>query len=224
MPPRKGYKKRKGRKTQRSRKMTLYRNPNSGAHIHVMLRSTGTQTLTGTTTVANSTFTLDSFQIYSNFTQLYEQYRIKYIKQVIYPCNQLSQAPHDIAGDATMGDGTVTSVVEIPLICWKVDRDDVTGFSNLDDVLKNPKAKVRRGDKVVKIGFKPNLLTNVYGSVADNNSIVYDRWLETEDSSDTGYYGLCKLFHAPGASSTYPLKFRIITTAYCEFKAFRSDE
>lgn len=214
--------KRRPRRRRRRKKM------DTGNFIRVPLRKTGVQTLTGTSTAANSSFKLNEFSSYSKFTAIYEQFRIVKIIQKIYPMFSKGAPPvlGTIEGDGTMGDGTVVSITQLTdcLIGWKIDRDDITGFDNIADVIKNPKARVRDGFKSTRITFKPNTLTNLFGAVADNHSLVFDRWIETEDSSDVNYYGLCKLFHADGASGTYPVKYRLVTTAVVEFKNYRTDE
>lgn len=210
------------RRRRRRRKKQRVRRPISSGFLTVNLRKTGTATLTGTNTAANDTFLLNSFNQYSKFTAVFEQYRIVKVIQTIYPMINTYIAP--LLDNETADPHEMTTVSWIPLVAWKIDRDDVTTFSSLDDALSNPKTKVRRLDKKVVIKFKPNLLGNTYGSVSDNNTIIYDRWSDTEDSSDAPYYGLSKFYHAQNASATYPVPFRIITSVIVQFKSYRTDE
>lgn len=219
MPAKRKY--RRKRRARRKRKIPRPIGSKNG-FIQVRLRSTGTATLNGTNTAANQTFTLNGFNAYDKFTAIYEQYRIVHIKQTIYPMVKTFIAP--MLDDASSDPHDVSTVPWIPILCYKIDRDDVTGFSSIDDALMNPRTIVKRMDKTCVIKFKPNLLGNTYGSVADNNTVIYDRWCDSEDSSDAPYYGLCKFYHAQNASSTYPLPFRIITECVVQFKGYKTDE
>lgn len=218
MPRKKSYRRRR----RRRRKQRIRRPLKNKGFLTVKLRKTGTATLTGTNTAANNTFSLNETNQYSKFTAVFEQYRIIKIIQTIYPMINTYLAP--LLDNETADPHEVTTVPWIPILAWKIDRDDVTGFSSLDDALANPNTVVRRMDRVVKIKFKPNLLGNTYGSLSDNNTIIYDRWNDCEDSSDAPYYGLCKFYHAMNASATYPLPFRIVTSYIVQFKGYRTDE
>lgn len=223
----------KGRKYNKKprkykRKFRRFRKVPSGRLIEVKLRKTGTMALSSTTTASNSSFKLNEFNAYDRWTNIYEQYRIVKITQKIYPmfAKGLSPILSTINVSDSGGDGSAVMLSQLVdcLLGWKIDRDDLTGFTSISDVLSNPSARVRSGFKNTTLSFKPNTLTNMYGPVADNHAIMYDNWIDTEDSSDIDYYGLCKLFHADGTSATYPIKYRIITEALVQFRNYRTDE
>lgn len=239
------YKKIRKNNKKYQKKYMRYRPLNFTTSMRVKLRKTGTATTTAISLASTETFKLDDFNIYNKFTAIYEQYRITGLKQTIYPTCQIGRPAMNTVGtpafsgtQTKQGDGSETSVIagstvvdnaEVLIIMEmllgvKIDRDDVTALSNLDDCLKNPSIKIfniGRG-KPVTIRWKPNVLIQTTNT--GNKSVVYDRWLDTENSADETYYGLNKLYHVNGASSSYPVTFRIITEAVVEFKRFRTDE
>lgn len=197
---------------------------NSKNTITVSLRKTGTITQDDVFQTTGVVFKLNEFNSYSKFTDIFEQYRIVKIIQKIYPTADSFVAPLKVAITGADDDEHITQV-QTPLLCYKIDRDDVTTATNLDDCLKNPAYKVRSLKKPVKIQFKPNSLNNIYqGAVTNNYSISFNDWLNTENSSDNEYYGLVRCIHCTGCSSTYPMTYRLITTAVVEFKGLRLDE
>ncbi len=224
MPYKRRYKKKVYRK-RNNKKMVRYKRPSSlTTFMRVELRKTGTVNCDSISTPNNQTYQLNDFQAKSKFTALWEQYRVILIKQIIYPTVQLSGAPMSIVGsiDSQVVDlDTVPQVLE-SLIGVKIDRDDISGMTDLNDCLKNPKVKIHNGSRIVNIKFKPNIL--IATTNTGNQSVVYDRWLDTANSSDEPYYGLNKLFHVNGATADFPVTFRVVTSAIVEFKRFRTDE
>ena len=221
----KTFKRSKRGKGRYSKKFTR-NNKRLTSTLRVKLRKTGTQPCTATSTPNSQTFKLNEFASYQKFTDMYEQYRITEIKQTIYPTIQIGQAPSQTVGtiDVDVVDLDNIGVIYEMLLGAKIDRDDISPLSNLEDCLKNPSIKIYnlgRG-KPITIRWKPNIVTST--STEDNKVVVYDRWLDTEDSSDELYMGLCKLYHVNGASASYPVNYRILTTITCEFKRFRLDE
>lgn len=222
MPKGKGYKSKR-----RYRKRRFKKNPKKEtSFMRVKLRKTGTQECTATSTPNSQTFKLDDFGSVTKFTDMFEQYRIIEIKQTIYPTSTLTRNPYTIVGAIGTDAVDVDEVAQIleMLVGVKVDRDDVNNLTNLDDCLKNPNIKIYnlgRG-KPVTVKFKPNILVPVTNS--GNQSMQYDNWLDCDASSDEKYYGLNKLYHINGASSAFPVTFRILTTITVEFKRFRLDE
>lgn len=213
---------RKSRSKRRFGRRNVYLNNRNS--VTVSLRKTGTITQDTTFQTTGVVFKLNEFNSYASFTAIFEQYRIKTIIQKIYPTADSFIAPLKVSITGEDDDEHITQV-QTPLLCYKIDRDDVTTASNLDDCLKNPAYKIRSLKKPCKIMFKPNSLNNIYqGAVTNNYSISYGDWLNTENSSDNEYYGLVRCIHCQGCSSTYPMTYRLITTAVVEFKGLRLDE
>lgn len=229
-------------RAKKSRMVRYSRTALTGAFMRVSLRKTGTATTTSISLASTETFKLDDFNVYAKFTAIYEQFRIIKIKQTIYPTVQLGMPAITTVGtDAgtltNQGSGGLTTattsnivdrdqvnVIMEMLLGVKIDRDDVQPLSNLSDCLNNPQIKILnlgRG-KPVRIKWKPNILIQTTNT--GNKAVEYNKWLDTEDSADETYYGLNKLYHVNGASSDFPITFRIITEAIVEFKRFRTDE
>ena len=192
--------------------------------ITVSLRKTGMITQDTTFQTNGIVFKLNEFNSYSKFTDMFEQFRIVKIIQKIYPTADSFIAPTKIAISLGDDEEQITQV-QTPLLLYKIDRDDVETASNIDDCLKNPSYRVKSLKKPCKIVFKPNSLNNIYqGAVTNNYSISYNDWLNAENSADNEYYGLVRCIHCQGCSATYPLTYRVITTAVVQFKGLRLDE
>lgn len=197
---------------------------NSSSTITVPLRMTGYINQTTQFYTTGKVFKLNEFNSYSKFTAIFEQFRIKKIIQKIYPTADSFIAPLKVAITGADDDEHITQTYT-PLLLYKIDRDDVEEPTDIDDCLKNPSYKVRNLKKPVKVQFVPNVLNNIYqGAVTNNYEIKYGTWLNTENSSDNEWYGLVKAIHCQNCSSTYPMTYRIITTALVEFKGLRLDE
>lgn len=192
--------------------------------ITVNLRMTGAVNMDSQFQTVGKVFKLNEFNSYSKFTAIFEQFRIVKIIQKIYPTADSFIAPLKVAITGADDDEHITQTYT-PLLLYKIDRDDVETPTDLDDCLKNPSFKVKNLKRPQSIVFNPNVLNNIYqGAVTNNYEIKYGAWLNTENSSDNEYYGLVRCIHAQGCSSTYPLTFRIITTAVVQFKGLRLDE
>lgn len=220
----------KSRSVSRRRgKMMLYRRPksvylNSRNNVTVSLRKTGYINQTTVFQTTGIVFKLNEFNSYSKFNQIFEQFRILKIIQKIYPTADSFLAPTKIAIDGGTDEEQYAQTYT-PLLLYKIDRDDVQEPTDIDDCLKNPAFKVRNLKRPQTIVFKPNVLNNIYqGAVTNNYEIKFGAWLNTENSSDCEHYGLVRAFHAQNCSGTYPLTYRIITTAVVQFKGLRLDE
>lgn len=221
-----GYKSRRGKKYRKGPKVRRRRNIylNSSSSITVPLRMTGYVNMDSQFQTVGKVFKLNEFNSYSKFTAIFEQFRIKKIIQKIYPTADSFVAPLKVAITGADDDEHITQVYT-PLLLYKIDRDDVEEPSDIDDCLKNPSFKVKSLKKPCTIEFTPNVLNNIYqGAVTNNYEIKYGAWLNSENSADCENYGLVRCIHCQNCSSTYPMTFRIITTAIVEFKGLRLDE
>lgn len=221
-----GWRQRRGHvpmyKRRQFRRKNLYLN--NSVSISVGLRETGIIQMDNSFQTSGITFKLNDFNAYGKFTALFEMFRIKKIIQRIYPTADSFIAPLKVSIAGQDDDEHITQV-GCPLLLHKRDVDDVETATNIDDCLKNPAYKVQSLKKPCKIEFTPNTLIKVYeGTVTNNYKISYGDWLNCENSSDNEYYGLVRCIHCQGCSSTYPMTFRVITTAVVEFKGLRLDE
>lgn len=220
--PRKNGKSRSRRRYRRKKndKFSVPR-PLQNGYCKVALKKHVTHTCDQDFESTASSLSLNTFSGYAAFTAMYEQYRIIGIKQTIVPMTQPGLSPMLSTGDNNQ---TITNAVYKPELIFHVDRDDLTLYSSFNNAMTNPKAKVRWLDRKVVIKFIPNILGNTFGALADNNMVIYDKWLDTEDSSDSVYYGLVKGYHCIGATSTKPFVVRVVTEAIVEFKGYNINE
>lgn len=206
---RKYSKKRSNRSRSRRRsKMVRYKRPSNPLRgVQVNLRHLGLINLTADFTASNQTFKLQDFLDYSVWSNIYTRFQIAYIKQVIYPVQN------------SYSSSTVLAYPAIPLCGWRTERlSDTAVFNSGDKMIENPRVKIRQLNKPLTLGFKPNVISNIYGSVlSTNNSAVYNQWLSTNGATDAQHFGLMKGFIAQGATALVPLKFRVITTATVKF-------
>ena len=192
--------------------------------ITVNLRMTGYLNQTSVFNTSGISFKLEDFNAYGKWSEIFEQFRIVKITQRIYPTADTFMAPSKIAKSLADDDEQITQVYT-PLLLYKIDRDDINEPNDIDDCLKNPMFKVRNLKKPQTISFVPNVLANIYqGAVTNNYSFKYKAWLDTNDSKDCSHFGLVRCIHCQGCSSTYPMTYRIITTATVQFKGQRLDE
>lgn len=111
---------------------------------------------------------------YTDFTNLFDQYRIKYVKTKWY----LKVDP---------GAQAAASAI-YPKIYYSRDYNDTTAPANLGELRERGdcKFKVLRPDRPVIIKFKPNLLQSIFTSGTAVQEPVWDKWLNTS-ASDTPY-------------------------------------
>lgn len=170
-------------------------------------------------------FKLSNFQLYTAWSNLFELYRIIKIKQVIYPNTSMGNHPI-INYDATSTpEGKQLNVVSHPLLLTRVERDgEGSNPTNIEDCLKNPSFKVRSLNRTQVIKYTPNILDQVYEtSLQTGYAPKFKQWISTDDT-DVLHFGIKRCMSVKNASSVYPVSYRIITTAYVEFKNLRYEE
>lgn len=218
----KRFKKRYNKKTH---KYKLVRSLNPVHGVDVRLRKLQTISLMADFHTAMLTFQLDDFRDASVWKNIYTRYRINRIVQTLYPnqINYLAATKQNVGADASTN--IVKTQPHIPLLAWRVERtDDSALISSADKAIENPRVKIKQANRIVTMSFKPNVISNVFGELTDNHSAVFDRFLLTSNSSDVDYYGLLRAFIASNASTTYPLSFRVITTAYVSFRGMDTEQ
>lgn len=170
-------------------------------------------------------FKVTDFQLSSAWTNLFEFYKITSIKQTIYPDTQAANAPTVIYDNQGSITGAQLNVISHPLLLTRTERDgEGSAPSNIEDCLKNPAYKVKSLRKGAVIKYKPNILDQVYEtSLQTGYSPKFNQWISTQDT-DVLHFGMRRAVSAKTASATYPLTYRVITTAVVEFKNLRYEE
>lgn len=157
-----------------------YRRRNIARHHFKRMADSGTITGLATYTpfLAGYQFTFDSIPGYTEFTNLYDQYRINFIVQKwhlrIDPGAQ-------VAASATY-----------PKLYWVVDNDDSTAAANINELRQHSRCRmaVMNPNKPVVVKFRPNILMQAYESAT--TTAYVPKWKQFVDCADssTPHYGL----------------------------------
>lgn len=154
----------------------------------------------GGTFLAGYYFTFDALPNYTEFTALYDSYRIDYIDFRL-SC-RINSATED-----TMVNNDDTS---LPIVYWVIDRDDSVNPASIDELREYSKCKVayigNKNKRVVRIRWKPNNLQQLYlSAIATGYAPVYGQFLDCA-YPNIPYYGLklgIDVKGAGGARSSY---------------------
>lgn len=174
-----------------------------------------TMNANGAWTAINFGFALSNLVNYTEFTSLFNQYRINAVKVMVMPHfdgNDMS----NINADGTSGVGRPANP-----ILWTCSEDDgTTTVVNLNAVMQNNRARlVKRPNLPFSVYFKPKFQT----SVANIGSIVSAHpmrgWIDTQNFG-VQHYGISLAGYIPAASSisTPPLTYKIFVKYYMAFK------
>lgn len=158
---RRSYRKKKmfrSRKRRMTNKNTIAKVPSS--KVHLFKRTT----LTTITQVSNATglyhyigdgfnqFKLSNIPNYTDFTNLFDQYKIVGIKQkFIYSSNSFNQA-------------TATYNNQMPMLLHVLDFDDGTALTTVNEYNQYDTCRISRTDKTFVRYFKPKVAQATYGS------------------------------------------------------------
>lgn len=165
----------------------------------------------------NLTFKLSDIPGYTEFTALFERYRLDKIVVEV-------QVPQTIAGGDFDTSGTSIDVAQMKLVTLpSTDTNRVSVAKNLDDVLQMNKPQHRDligvKDNKVSTVIKPNILFQTYETaVATGYTEKYSPWLYVEEP-DHIHYGLSlgvyrvdgSIMAGPG---NVPLPKFMLTTKY----------
>lgn len=126
---------------------------------------------------SSQTVSLAQLQNATDFSNLYDQYRINYVVYKFWL--KIDPGAQSAAG------------ASYPKFYWYRDYDDVNFPSNLNEMRENSKTKVvvMNPNRPITIAFKPNTLATIYSSaVASNYKPVFNQWLDMSITS-TVHYG-----------------------------------
>lgn len=174
-------------------------------------------------------FVLQDFLQYQTWTNIFESYRIRLIKQVYYPQQDSFGANRiNISSDVAVTADQFNEVyMETPLLLMRTERDgEGSAPANVEDCLKNPAYNVQHMKrKSIMVKWKPNTLTPAYHSSLTGTSYTaaYDKFISTADTT-VEYYGRRRAISVPGADANLAFNCRVITTAIVEFKNMKYEE
>lgn len=126
------------------------------------------------------TFNMNGVPSVTDFTTLYDQYRIGFIKfQIIPKWNSVEMDP---------GTGNINNATNIMTV---LDYDDSTTPASIDVMTQYQNLKMTRGGSAHKRAFVPRQLVNVYRGplVGDGHEVVKPKWNDMA-YLDVTHYGL----------------------------------
>lgn len=171
---------------------------------------------------SSQTFNLGSVTNYTEFTQLFDQYKICMIKMVF--TFGKTDATMNTSGVQPPGGQTLTSVM--PSFQWWIDRDDDTAPTIAEA------SQVERVHRVqmshpVKVVLKPNILVMAYEGLTGTAYSPAYRWIDCSDHT-TPHYGIKYILDGSGVYRTPDTvndivlgTFTVDTTYYLAFKNVR---
>lgn len=109
------------------------------------------------------TFNFNQMPNPTEFTTLFDQYKINAIKWMAVP---------NFTGSDLNPSSTTQS---IPNMWSVIDHDDAIDPANLNEMLQYPGVKMTRGQQIHSRYFKPSVLADIAGIVATN--VKYQQWL-----------------------------------------------
>lgn len=148
-------------------------------------------------------FKLSDLTNYSEFTNLYDQYRIKAVAFEILP-------------NVTGNDGNPnTSQILLPFIHTAIDHND-SSAPTIDAIMQYKNYKRTRSHLVHRRYFKPAVASMNYNTVTTTSYTArFGQWIDTDDAA-TPHYGLKLFIDAPGPNQT--LYYRVFVKYYLQFK------
>lgn len=155
-------------------------------------------------------FMLSDLTNYTEFTTLFDKYRIRGIRAQFLPrTNILSQA--NLTGTLT----------EVPPIVTVVDYDDAVGTDDYLSLMQFENAKIHSEFKPFSVFFRPQLATGAYagGVFTGFSSDKGTKWIDAA-STTVEYYGLkwATLNYAVGNSTTIHPFWDVVFTYYIQLK------
>lgn len=140
-------------------------------------------------TQRNLTFSLNQLPNYSEFTNLFDKYRIHAIKLTFYP----RYSGNDL-------NPVVTPYPIIPKIYSIIDYDDSNNLGSINEALEHPHCKIRLMTKQFSIYLKPRVLSEVYRS-AISTSYSSKKCYVDMAQPDTPHYGVKMILDSTGSTA-----------------------
>lgn len=177
---------------------------------------------TNTYNFNSQVFELDNLPDYTEFTNLFDQYRINLIKYQWIPNRNVN---------VIVGSDISTPLVSeydqgIPLIYSFIDYDDATTPTTIDEFTQRQNMRTARFNKPHKRVWKPTVLVPTYRTgVTFGYSPKRKQWIDCANP-DVPHYGLKWAFYNTAtADATHhrgiAVSFRVMATYYLQFRNVR---
>lgn len=179
--------------------------------IQYFKRSSYTPNWVQTSNVAdvfkNLTVTLNGLPSSSEFTNLYDQYKIRGVKFTLIPRFNVAQAT----------DGN-TAPFQLPSQIYSVLDFDGNFPVTINDMFQYENLKMSRGTALHKRYFKPAVLPQVFNGITTGYSISKNMWIDCQNDA-IPHYGstIC----IPQVNATEPLGYDLKVDLYVAFKNVR---
>lgn len=197
----------------RSRRAGIYRSMRSSKSADLF--SFKRKALVDTVTVTNLsdvlkayTFSLDKLPSYTEFTNLFDRYRI---------CGVLVEFMPSV-DSFEVGPGVSMTAFSLPQVRTIIDHTEDGAPLNFNDMYQYSKCKLTQGNRVHKRYLKPAVLTSAFESTVATAYIPkWKQWLTTDDPA-TPHYGLKVGINALPSSSSGSMYYRVYATYYFQCK------
>lgn len=204
---------RMGKRRYRSRRMQRKRSRIANT-VHSFIRTTeNTFSVTyGTTLYKADDFRLSYTPAASEFTPLYDQYRIKSIKRTIF---------YSSTGADTTGTTGPYGPAGCPMLYMVRDYDDAVVPTATTELMQRPYCSIRRLTSVNKVFIRPRMARAIYQPGATFAYGTTRGWLDVTNP-DVPHYGLKYIIVPQGGFYTTPGTIygtvRIVDKYYLQFK------
>lgn len=177
----------------------IIRNPRMGAYTSMTNKANFVHNFKRRVTISRGVFTsvgvsgsgylsglcnpkLSDLPNVTDFTTLYDQYRINY---VVYKIIWRSSSLSAIETDNATGD------VGMPFMIWTIDRDstsavsaDTAGYNALQEFANSKQVIFSTNRRTATIKFKPSTLAETYNNgITSGYTVQYNKWIDMENSS-----------------------------------------
>ncbi len=193
------------RKKRFTRKLAI---PNSvKADYSCILRAVDEPFITNDTLVDatwSKIFSLNNAQNYTNFTAIFDQYRINMVQITFRPVGATTtNIPYDDTSSGTAGRTTPNYAVSI-------DRDDST-LSTYSLIRSRQFSTIRGAGKSLTVKFRPNRLVNVFNGSASPDAYMVDNSKKFLDcaNSTVPHFGIKMALEPFSEANVYKLQMEI---------------
>ncbi|AUM61843.1 capsid [uncultured virus] len=204
------YRRRRTARRTSRRNYKSIRRPKSRVKSFSIRRSTGSTQIVhaagagGTPYYAGLQFQLSDLTNVSEFTNLFQQYRINCVVVSLIPNYNINQIP-------ASGTGT-----NIPIIGWVQDFDDGSNPTSVPELQEYQRYKERKFTGPIKIKIWPAVSSLVFSSAGvDGFAVKKKMWIRT-DVTTVKHYGLKYCVYNMAANQNYVWNIRY--TMYASFK------
>lgn len=156
-------------------------------------------------------FTLSQLPNYTEFTDLFDQYRIVGIRALFMPRLNMQSNSQQVA-----------AFTEIPPIHTAVDTDDASNFASYSEALQHANLKTHNQFRPFSVFFRPKISTAAYSGAFTSYTANTSPWIDCS-SPGVQYYGLkiCTSNYSAANNQSIDPTWDIVFTYYLQFKNLR---